>query len=108
MNMSQDDIILSLQNENRDLLNMVNALRDALEKERHSIEDRVQKALAAANNEISHHKATINALRDELEKSKIAHEEKLAKAVKQEYDEKEQLRQTIVALRECMETRNAR
>ncbi len=95
--------ILSLQSENRQLRDTINALRDALELRSIETEEAVQKAHAASNDEIVHLKATISALRDEMERIIIEHEHKMQTLIKSEYNEKEHLRGTIVQLRDHIE-----
>ncbi|MBI3941189.1 MAG: hypothetical protein HY315_10170, partial [Acidobacteria bacterium] len=78
----------------------VNALRDELEKTRIAEQERIQKAVAAANDEITQLKGTVNALRDELEKTRIAEQERIQRAVAAANDEITQLKGTVNALRD--------
>ncbi len=65
----------------------------------------LQKALRAANDEVSQLKATVNALRDELERMRIAERENTQKALAASGDEIRQLKETVNALRDALELR---
>jgi len=94
---------LGLQTEYRHLKEMVGALRDEMEKMRIGEQERLQKALAAANDEIGQLKNIIFALRDELERRKIESEERCHAIEHAARDEAKQLQEMIRTLREKRE-----
>lgn len=95
--------IYNLQTENRHLKEMVGALRDEMEKMRIGEQERLQHALAAANDEIGQLKKMIAALRDELERRNIEYEEKCQAIEQAARDEVKQLHDMIRAMRDEME-----
>ena len=96
------------QTENRHLKDTIVALRDELEKQNIETEDRIQKAVAEANDQILQLKETITALRDEMEHNKIIYEDKMQEQKRAYRDEKKQLEQMISALRDKIENKNAK
>jgi hypothetical protein len=103
MSDAQNDERYGLQAENRHLREMIVALRDEMEKMRIGEQERLQKALAAANDEAGQLKNTVMALRDELDRRQIESEER-GRAVEQATrDEVRQLHEMIRSLREKLE-----
>ena len=100
---SEPNELYDLHTENRHLKEMVGALRDEMEKMRIGEQERLQKALAAANDEIGQLKNIIFALRDELERRKIESEERCHAIEHAARDEAKQLQEMIRALREKRE-----
>jgi HAMP domain-containing protein len=98
----------SLPAENRHLKEMIAALRDEMEKMRIGEQERLQKAIGAAHDEISQLKDMIKALRDELEHRKIEYEEKCHDIEQIARDEVKQLHETIRALRDRLEKHGER
>jgi hypothetical protein len=92
-----------LQTENRHLKEMVAALRDEMEKMRIAEQEGLQKAMAAANDELGQLRNMIVALRDELDRRKIEYEEKTRAAEQAARDEAKQLHEMIRTLRERLE-----
>jgi hypothetical protein len=92
-----------LQAENRHLKGMVGALREQMEKMRIDEQERLQHALAAANEENGQLKNMIFTLRDELERRKIESEERCQAIEHAARDEAKQLQEMIRTLREKLE-----
>ncbi len=95
--------LYGLQTENRHLKEMVGALRDEMEKMRIGEQERLQKALAVANDEIGHLRNMIVALREELDRRKIESEEKCRDMEQAARDEAKQQQEMIRTLRERLE-----
>jgi HAMP domain-containing protein len=95
--------LYNLQMENRHLKEMVAALRDEMEKMRIGEQDRLQKAIVSANDEIGQLKGMANALRDELERRKIEYEGKCRDIERIARDEAEQLHDMIRMMRARLE-----
>jgi hypothetical protein len=85
----------SFQAENRHLQEMIAALRDEMEKMRIGEQERLQKALALANDEIGQLKGMSNALREELERREIEYERKCRDIEQVSRDEAQQLHEMI-------------
>jgi hypothetical protein len=100
---SQQNEVYGLQSENRQLKEMIGALRDELEKVRIGEQERLQKALAPANDEIGQLKAMIVELRDELDRRKIEGEQKCRAMEQAARDEAKQLHEMIRTLRDRLE-----
>jgi chromosome segregation ATPase len=100
---SEPNELYGLQTENRHLKEMVGALRDEMEKMRIGEQERLQKALAAANDEIGQLRNMIVALRDELDRRKIESEEKCRAIGQAARDEAKQLHEMIRTLRDQLE-----
>ncbi len=96
-----------LSAENRHLKETIVALREALERQEIEKDDRVQQALASANDEIAQLKATIQAVRDKMEEQQLKYAGELQAAKKAARDELLQLKETIQLLRDRLEERNA-
>jgi hypothetical protein len=94
---------LGLQTENRHLQEMIGALRDEMEKMRIGEQERLQHALAAANEETGQLRNMIVALRDELDRRKIEAEEKCRAVEQAARDEAKQLHEMIRTLRDQLE-----
>lgn len=99
----QSNELYGLQSENRHLREMIGALRDEMEKMRIGEQERLQKSLAPANDEISQLKAMIVALRDELDRRKIQADERCRAVEQAARDEARQLQEMIRELRERLE-----
>ncbi len=99
---------LGLQAENRHLKEMVGALREEMEKMRIGEQERLQHALAAANDEVGQLKNMTFALRDELERRRIEYEEGRHAIEQVARDEAKQLQGTIRTLREKLESHEKR
>lgn len=98
----QDDLYV-LQTENRHLQEMIGALRDEMEEMRIGEQERIQKALASANDEIIQLKNTVVALRDEMDRRRGEHEEKCQAMELATHNEIKQLHEMIQTLREQLE-----
>jgi len=85
---SSTNELYEVQTENRHLKDTIRALREELEKERYNCENRVQKAVASANDEIVQLKSIIQALRDGLEQQKIEFKDKIQNIEQTTQDEK--------------------
>lgn len=92
-----------LQTENRHLQEMVVALRDEMEKMRIGEQERLQKAMVSANDEIGQLKGMISALRDELERLKIEYDGKCRDIELTARDETNQLHEMIRTMRDRLE-----
>lgn len=103
----QQDLSL-LQMENRQLKEMIAALRDKLEQMRIGEQERLQKAIVSANDEISQLKGMVNALRDELECRQIEYDEKCRDIVQTARDETKQLHEMIRTMRDRLEEHGER
>lgn len=100
---SDENEFYVMQTENRHLKDMVGALREEMEKMAIGEQERLQHALAAANDEIGQLKKMIAALRDELEHRNIEYEEKYRAIELAAHNEVKQLHETIRTLREKLE-----
>jgi hypothetical protein len=98
----------SLQAENRHLKEMIAALRDEMEKMRIGEQERLQKAIVSANDEIGQLKEMTNALRDELERREIEYEEKCRGIEQIARDEAKQLHEMIRIMRDRLEEHGKR
>jgi len=103
MSGSQQNELYGLQAENRHLREMIGALRDEMEKMRINEQERLQKALAPANDEIGQLRNMIVALRDELDRRKIDGEQKCRAVEQAARDEAKQLHEMIRELRDRLE-----
>jgi len=92
-----------LKAENRHLKETIVALRTTLDQKEIEKDERIQEALAAANDEIGQLKAAIQAVREEMERQKLNHAEELQAARKASRDEMAELKKTIQLLREKLE-----
>jgi predicted nucleic acid-binding Zn-ribbon protein len=100
---SEQHELYGLQTENRHLQEMIGALRDEMEKMRIGEQERLQKALSSANDEIGQLRNMIFALRDELDRRKIEAEEKYRAIEQAARDEAKQLHEMIRTLRDQLE-----
>lgn len=100
---SEQHELYGLQTENRHLQEMIGALRGEMEKMRIGEQERLQKALSSANDEIGQLKNMIVALRDELDRRKIEAEEKCRAIEQAARDEAKQLHEIIRTLRDQLE-----
>jgi HAMP domain-containing protein len=99
----QSNELCGLQAENRHLREMIGALRDEMERMRIGEQERLQKTLAPANDEIGQLKAMVVALRDELDRRKIEADERCRALEQAARDEAKQLHEMIRALRDELE-----
>ena len=96
-----------IEAENRQLQETIAAMRDALQKQSAECEERVQRAVVSARDDISELQAAVQAMRDELELQRIHYEQRLQAAEREALDERTQLRQTIQILRDQLEKSDA-
>jgi chromosome segregation ATPase len=82
------------------------ALREELEKGRFEERDHIQAAVAAANDEIRHLRASVVELREQLEIREAQHDERVRNLGLQHEREKTEFHRTIKALRERLEEVN--
>jgi len=92
-----------MQSEVRQLQNMISALRDELEKARITEDERLRKALSAADGENMQLRTTIVALRDEIERRQSDFRKELEGIQLAHQKEMMQLQETIVELRRTLE-----
>lgn len=103
---AEKDRMHELETENRHLKDTIYALREALEEAETECQERVQKALVTANDEIAQLKATIPAIRDEMDRKQVGFEEALQASHREARDETAELQKTIQALRDQLEEAN--
>jgi hypothetical protein len=92
-----------LETENRHLREMTAALRDEMERMRIGEQERLQKALASAADEIDQLKGMIVALREELESRKIDGNEQCRVVEQAAREEISQLQEMIRTMRDRLE-----
>jgi len=97
------DELYSALTENAHLKETLRALREELEKLTVEKEERVQKAVVTANNEVVQLKAIAAALRDQMEKMEYDKSESIQNALANANDEIIQLKTMAIALREELE-----
>jgi HAMP domain-containing protein len=92
-----------LETENRHLREMTAALREEMERMRNGEQDRFQKALASAADEIGQLRGTIVALREELENRKIDCDVQCRLVEQAAREETRQLQETVRTMRDRLE-----
>jgi chromosome segregation ATPase len=94
------DELSRLRTENAQLRDTVVALREELERHQAAHEEGVQRALAAASEEVAQLRATVAALREAMERLKFEGEEEARAIQRRAREESAQLQETVRLLRE--------